>query len=363
MGSDGSAIGAVQATGNDTDPVTGAMYGLASGVGGNVLGEGITSGTSKILGALNKKPPTMTPEELKAAAGEAFTRARNSGVIFKPEGMDKVRQGAYEYMAEKGFHPKLQPGAATAYDELERLIQGGNVDLRGLQTLRELTAGGFIPGNAKNNDMITEIIKRIDDFADNATDQDLLTGNSQAAAAALKEGRDYWSRFRKLDKVQGLIDRAELRAGSTGSGGNIENVTRQDLRKILENKKLMRGFNAEELAAIKSAVLGSRSQNALRNIGKLSPTGNGLMTGLTGAFTYSNPLIGTPVMAVGYGAKKAADSMTSRNAEMVKKLIAAGGSKSALEGPKNTLQRLTESKRDAIVRALVASGLVAAGQQ
>jgi hypothetical protein len=363
MGSDGAAIGAVQATGNDTDPVTGAMYGLASGVGGNVLGEGITFGTSKILGALNKKPPTMTPEELKAAAGEAFTRARNSGVIFKPEGMDKVRQGAYEYMAEKGFHPKLQPGAATAYAELERLIQGGNVDLRGLQTLRELTAGGFIPGNAKNNDMITEIIKRIDDFADNATAQDLLTGNSQAAAAALKEGRGYWSRFRKLGTVDELMGRAELNAGSTGSGGNVENATRQQLKRMLTDKKLTRGLTGDEKSALKTAVLGSPTQNALRLVGKLSPQGNGLMMALGGATTALNPYIGIPAMALGYGAKKAAESMTSRNAETVKKLIAAGGSKSALEGPKNTLQRLTESKRDAIVRALVASGLVAAGQQ
>jgi hypothetical protein len=363
MGSDGAAIGAVQATGNDTDPVTGALIGFGSGVGGNVLGEGITSGTSKILGALNKKSPTMTPEELKAVGSAAYARAKDAGVVFKPEAVERLRDTVYKDMAEFGFHPKNQPGAGVAYDELSRLSQNGNVGLDGLESLRRMVSGGFNPTNPSNNALLGKITDRIDDFAASAGANDVLTGNAKAATEALAEGRDYWSRFRKLEKVQELIDKAGRRAGSTGSGGNVENATRQELRKILDNKKLMRGFTKDELAAIDAAVMGTGAQNTLRLLGKLSPGGNGLMMALGGATTALNPYIGIPAMALGYGAKKAAESMTARNAETVKKLIAAGGSKSALEGPKNTLQRLTESKRDASVRARVASGLVAAGQQ
>jgi len=362
-GADAGTLGAVQATGNDTDPITGALLGAAGGAAGNVAGEALTAGASKALGVFNKPVQTMTPEELKAAGGAAFTRAKDAGVIFKPEGIDKIRRDAYDYMAEKGFHAKLQPGAATAYEELERLIQGGNVDLRGLQTLRELASGGFVPGNAKNNDMITEIIKRIDDFANNATPQDVLTGNSQVAAAALKEGRDYWSRFRKMGTVDDLLNRARLNAGSAGSGGNIENASRQQLKRILTDKKMMRGFTTDEKDAIRRAVLGTPGQNTLRLAGKLSPQGGGLMAALGTGFSFANPWIGLPAMALAAGAKKGSEAMTSRNAEIVRKLIAAGGSKSALEGPKNALQRLAESQREPLIRALMASGLVAAGER
>lgn len=361
-GADGSLIGGIQAIGNGTDPLTGALIGLGAGIGGNVAGEALTAGASKALGAFNKQVPVMSADELKTAGEQAFTDARNAGVIFKPQGIDRIRQAAYADMAEKGFHPKLQPGAATVYDELERLVQGGNVDLRGLKTLREIASGGFIPGNAKNNAMISDLVRKIDDFAESATPADVLTGNSQAASAALKQARDYWSRFRKLEKVDELLERAGLNAGSTGSGGNVENATRQQLKRLLTDKKLSRGFTANEKDALRKAVLGTPAQNALRLAGKLSPQGNGLMLALQGGLTAVNPWIGIPAMAAGYGAKKTAEAMTGRNAELVKKLIAAGGSKSALEGPKNALQRLAESQRKTIINTLLAGGLLAGGK-
>jgi hypothetical protein len=110
-------------------------------------------------------------------------------------------------------------------------------------------------------------------------------------------------------------------------------------------------------------VLGTPGQNTLRLVGKLSPQGNGLMMALQGGLTALNPYVGVPAMVAGYGAKKAAEGLTARNAELVKKLIAAGGSKSALEGPKNALQRLTEAQREPLIRALMAGGLVAAGER
>jgi hypothetical protein len=361
-GADGSLIGSIQAMGHDTDPVTGALLGFGAGVVGNAAGEALTAGASKVLGALNKPVPTMTAEELKAAGAKAYQDAENAGVIFKPEAVDRLRQTVYDDFAEFGFHPQNQPGAGVAYNELARLAEGGNVSLKGLDTARKVAQGGFNPTNPSNNALIGKMTERIDDLATKATADDVLTGDAQAAAAALKQGRDYWSRFRKLEKVDELLARAGLNAGSTGSGGNIENATRQQLKRLLTDKKLTRGFTPDETEAIRKAVLGTPAQNALRLAGKLSPGGNGLMMALGGATTALNPAIGIPAMALGYGAKKTAEAMTSRNADMVKKLIAAGGSKSALEGPKNSLQRLTESQRQAIVNALLAGGLVAGGK-
>lgn len=362
MGADGAAIGSTQAMGNDADPVTGALMGFAGGTLGNVAGERISAGASKVLGAFNKAPKTLTAEELKAAGTKAFKDAEQAGVIFKPEAAQGLRDAVYKDMAEFGYDPALHPGAAVVFDRLDKLANGGNVGLEAINGVRKIAGRAYTPSNPENNKLLGEITNGLDEFVANVRPDDVLTGDPAAASQALGTARDYWSRFRKLDKVNDLLDRAGLNAGSTGSGGNVENATRQQLKRILTDKKMMRGFTVDEKAAVKTAVLGSPAQNALRLAGKLSPQGNGLMLAIQGGLTATNPYIGVPVMLAGYVAKKSAEAMTARNADLVKKLIAAGGSKSALAAPKNALQRLAESKRDAITRALFAGGLVAAGQ-
>lgn len=362
LGGQGALLGGGQALGTDQDVATGVGLGAASGVAGNLAGDSMSALLSRLFGVLNKAPKTMTLDELKAAGQRAYQNADNAGVIYRPEAIDRLRSTIYDDFAEFGFHPKNQPGAAVAYDEMTRLAEGGNVSMKGLDTARKVTLGGLSPTNPSNNALLGKVAERIDDFAESAGPGDILTGNSQAASAAMKEARDYWSRFRKLDKVQGLLERAGLQAGSTGSGGNIENATRQQLKRILTDKKLMRGFTADEKAAVRKAVLGTNTQNALRLAGKLSPQGNGLMLALGGATTALNPMIGLPAMAAGYGAKKLSEVMTAKNAEMVKRLIAAGGKKSALVAPPNAAQRLAQSERDALSRLFATTGVVLTGR-
>lgn len=349
---DGAAVGALNAYGNDKDVATGAGIGAVGGL----IGQGIGAGINR---AFTKKPVIPTAEELKKAGQAAFERSKAEGVIFKPEAVDRLRGDVYKDFADFGFHPQNQPGASVAYGELERLAQGGNVAMEGLHTARKVAQGGFNPTNPSNNALIGKVTERIDDFAANASPEDVLAGNPQAAAAALKEGQNYWSRFRKLEKVQELMDRAGLNAGSTGSGGNVENATRQQLKRILTDKKMMRGFTADEKAAVKQAVLGTPVQNALRLAGKMSPQGNGLMLWLQGAGSVAAPQVTIPAMLAGYGAKKTAESMTRGKADIVQKLIASGGSKEALKGI-NSLSPEAQKRIEAVIRALMVSGTTAA---
>ena len=359
MALDGSTLGTLQALGNDQDLATGAAMGALGGGLGNLGGEAIGAGVNKLAGAFNKPVPTMSADELKAAGSKAFEEARNAGVIFKPEGIDRVRQASYADMAQKGYHPNLQPGAATAYGELDRLVQGGNVDLQGLQTLRELTSGGYIPGNAKNNEMIGSIIQRIDDFAANAGPADVLTGDSQAASAALKTGRDYWSRFRKTEKLDQLLNRAEMNAASSGTGGNIQNATKQQLKTILRDKKQMRGFTADEKDALRKAVMGTPGEKTLRALGGFDPTKGTLPAAFGTTVSFSNPLIGIPMMLGGAAARRGAEAVTSRNAEIVRRLIAAGGNRAAITPAPNVVQKLAEQYKPLLSRGLLAGALTA----
>lgn len=363
LGADGATLGYVQAKGNDTDALTGVATGALGGVGGNLIGEAVGAGVGKAAGLFNTKPKVMTADELKAAGGAAYRKAKDAGVVFKPEAVGRLRDTVYNDMAEFGYDPALQPGAAVVFNRLERLAEGGNVGLDGLESVRRIASNGFNPTNPSNNALLGKISERIDEFASGVRPTDVLLGDTGAATKALSEGRDYWSRFRKLEKVQELLDRAERRAGSTGSGGNVENATRQELRKILDNKKLMRGFTADEREAIRAAVLGTGTQNALRLVGKLSPQGNGLMAALSLGGAASMPAVAIPAMVAGAASKKGAEAMTRANAEYVKRLVAAGGKKEALLGSPNAVQQLAQQYTPLLGRGLMAGSLVGASRR
>lgn len=355
MAAQGAALGATEAAIGEKDIGDGALYGGIAGALGNVAGEGISAGVRRVAGAFNKAPAVPTRESLEALKNQAYAAADNAGVIYSPAAVDRLNQRVASELSKIGFDPALQPGATVALKRIQDLT-GQNVTLTGLDTVRKIASNGFVPGNKSNNSAISKIIDAIDDVMENPAAADVLTGNGAAAGRVLTDARDYASRLAKLNKVEDAVSRADLRAASTGSGGNADNATRQNLRRILENP---RGFKADERAALDTAVRGTAGQNALRLAGKLSPSGNGLMAALGVGGAMVNPMIGVASLG-GMGAKALADRSTAANVQELARVIAAGGSRAATQAPPNMVQRLAEAKREALARALMSSGLVAA---
>jgi|UniRef100_A0A6H1ZBQ8 hypothetical protein len=356
MGVEGAGYGALTAAGNDQDIGTGAVFGAAGGAAGNVLGEGISAGVSKVAGAFNKKPAIPSMDEIETLKDAAYQRAEQAGVAYTPQAVGKINTNITSKLTDLGYDPALMPGASVAVKRLQDL-QGQNVTLKGLDTIRKIASNGFIPGNKANNAAVSRIVETIDDLIDNAGSGDVLLGNGGAGAAALKEARSLASRAAKVNRVAEAVGKADLRAASTGSGGNADNATRQNLRRILENP---RGYSADEKAALDAVVRGTPVQNALRLGGKLSPSGNGLMAALGVGGAMVNPAIGALSLG-GMGAKAAADKITRTNVDDLVSIIRAGGNKSATQAAPNAVQRLAESKREALARALMSIGAFEAG--
>lgn len=356
MGVEGAGYGALTAAGNDQDVGQGALYGLAGGAAGNIAGEALAAGVGKVAGAFNPKPQIPGIDELDALKAAAYKRAEQAGVAYTPQAVDKINSSVVSKLTDLGYDPKLMPGASVAVERLQGLT-GQNVTLTGLDTIRKIASNGFIPGNKANNAAISRIIESIDDAMNNAGAGDVLMGNGTAGAAALKEARDLAARVAKSNKVTEAVNKADLRAASTGSGGNVDNATRQNLRRMLENP---RGLSADEKAALEAVVRGTPTQNTLRLAGKLSPSGNGLMAALGVGGAMMNPAIGALSLG-GMGAKAIADTMTGRNVEALQQIIRAGGSKSATQAAPNAVQRLAQTKREALARALMGIGAFEAG--
>lgn len=333
----GGAYGAGEGSGLD-ERVSNALWGAGTGA---VIGGG--SGALGSIGAGKVDRSALpTADDWLEKANAAYQRADDAGVMYSKDAMSRIKDNLTNDFADFGYHPDLQPGAKVALNEINRLADE-NVTFKGVDTARKIAGNAFQPGNKSNNALNSKIVTALDDLVTNPQAGDVIAGDSAQAAAAIKEARAAYGQGRKLETLDGLLEKAGRRAARTGSGGNIQNATKQELSKILDNPKLRRGFTPDELKAVEKAVMGTPTEKALRLVGKLSPEGNGLMMMLQmlgGASTGGATL---PSAVVGMAAKRGAEAMQRNSAQIAESLIASGG-----KLPKPELSAL----RKAIVEAL-----------
>lgn len=358
LGAEGAGYGALSAAGHDQDIGQGAAFGFAGGALGSAAGDAVSSVVSKVRNPF--KTATKTPDlsTLKQSAKDAYDVAEKAGVIIKPTGLQQLSNDVKTDLADFGFHPDLQPRVAVVLKELDRLGQG-NTTLKGVDVLRRIADGARKSLDPSEKALGNKIINKIDDFVENLKPADVMAGNAMQGAGALKQARGLWSRVSKNERLLEAVEKAELRAASTGSGGNVENAVRQNVRKLLEKG---RGFTGDEKAAMEEIIKGSPGQNILRLAGKLSPSGNGLMAALGIGGAMANPLIGAASLG-GMGAKFLADQGVMRGVKALDELIRSGGSAAALKAAQGTFAQLTQAQRSVIARLFMGSGITASTRQ
>jgi hypothetical protein len=350
MAPEGAVYGSLDALGNDRDVKTGAVTGAIAAPIGSVVGDAVSKVASKVLPAKTaSKVPDL--EKLRQAADDAYTAADNAGVIVNPQSVQRLRSNVQQKLTDFGYHPQNQPGVKAALDEIDRLSEG-NVTLKGLDILRRVAKNAYTPTNPSQNAASQIVVGEIDDFMKGLNAQDILTGDKVAGLTSLRDARELWTRVRKNEKLVDAIESAALRAASTGSGGNVENATRQNLRRMIDpTSRSKTAWTPDETKAIDEIVRGTPSQNLLRLIGKLSPQGNGLMAalGIGGAMT--NPALGIPSLA-GLGAKHMADKGVQQGVQALDELIRSGGSQAQLQAAQATLRSLSQAQREAVARVV-----------
>ena len=294
-----------------------APFGFVGGVAGK-----------KLIDAARKAAPVFaankTPSELREIADKAYKQAERSGVVFSPQGINRMGQRIQTELTEFGYHPSLQPKIKVLVDEAEKIAQG-NVSLKGLDTFRKMAGKVSQSIEPAERELARKITAAVDDLIQRPKPGDVIMGNAQIASPAMTKARQAWKTMRKTETVTNAIETAVERAASTGSGGNIHNALRQEFRKLITNRKTMRQFSTGEKAAIQAFVRGSTSQNVLRRIGKLSPEGNGLMLSIHafgGMMTGGQSLA---LMVAGMGAKRLSDRGATRTAEQLQQMISGGG--------------------------------------
>jgi hypothetical protein len=349
---DGAAMGGLNAYGNDQDVGTGALVG---GVAGGI-GQLANAGINKAYSAFNK-PSVPSLDELGAQKSAAYGAVDASGAQYTPEQLAILKQGIADDMAAGRMHPAINPKVSAVNDIVGEDLGKGPMTLSDLDRTRQVV-GQKIFQNAPTADdsrLGGQMLANFDEFID-ATPP-AVGGDNTTAVDALKQARELHKRMSKSEVIAEALDKATRRTSATGSGGNIDNATRQRINAIIDNKRLSRQFNKEELTMMRKIVDGSGTGNAMRLAGKLSPSGNGLMAALGVGGAMTNPILGIPAL-VGIGAKAGADRTTKKMAEDLMKSVLSGGNYKA-----KTLSPGTQKQVEDMIRAMLAGGTTIAASQ
>lgn len=281
---------------------------------GQMIG-GLTPGAVSRATARGPKPPSI--DELRVAKDKAYEAVKQMGVSYKPQAYDKMLTDLVADVKGDNISPTRHERAYSFITDMIARRNGRPMTLTELDQLRQEVRRDLITPSYSNPNAAADA-----HFGDKILDAiDEMIATDAGGSVTMKAAREAHSRLRKSELIEDALIKAKRRAESTGSGGNINNAIRQNIRSILDSKTKSKAFTKVELQAMESLVKQGKMEDLLRLIGKLSPSGNGLMMALGIGGAMLNPAIGAASL-VGAGAKVLADSGTTRKAAALQRQIA-----------------------------------------
>jgi hypothetical protein len=273
-----------------------------------------------------------------AGASSVASRAAGVGARTAP----KAVETAYKASVAKPSVDSLRAAKTAAYKAVDEA--GETFDVPAMAALRDrvkadLSDGNYVPGVDTQTDAVVSLLDRKADqpmtlgqldklrqemfrrlakapnevgIRDAIDAVDEMIASNTVSGGLMEAARLANSRYKKVEMLDLAFQKAADQTASTGSGGNILNKFRQAVTSIIDNPKRAKWFSADEIATMRAFVQGTRGENALRLVGKLSPDGNGLMMALNlfGASVTGGMSLGITAAAV--GAKALADSGATR---------------------------------------------------
>lgn len=319
----GGGVGAATANELFPDNPTAEMIGELVGSLGTV---GATAWLKKSMADRAAKAAAPNLNDLRTTKTAAYKAVDDAGVTYSPQSLDDLIAGISDEMSAARINQVRHPKAFSMLEDIKsKIVTGEQPTLSDIDTLRQVIRRDVANSADEAERFFGEkMIANIDEFVNATTGKQLVSGNADEAASSIRAARDSNRRLKNYERITTAATKAERRAASTGSGGNIENASRQNIRQILDDPRKARFYSPQERAAMDKIVMGTKTQNAARQVGKLSPSGNGLQQALAlGATAYNPAMAAFP--GVGMIAKFLADRGTNKSIEDLLATIASGG--------------------------------------
>lgn len=252
-----------------TDPFTLALSSVAGGAAGAKgvsmarRGEQAITNTAKRISDVVTGQPAASVDELKMAANAAYDKAKASGITFTPKSYSDMVDTVNTTLKQEGFDPDLSDKIAKVVNTLEKR-RGAPQSLTELDNLRKIVSGLKLDSDPNTRRLAGEIVDTIDDYV-TKSGSNAVTSGAPEGITALNEGRAMWARMRKSEVMEDILGNVDLRQPDAA------NTIRSQFASLAANKKRMRGFSADEQAAIREFGEGKATPTVLDILAKLAP--------------------------------------------------------------------------------------------
>lgn len=268
---------------------------------------------------------------LKTKSNELFKEARDSGVQLDPKAFGLTMSTIAKDLRAEGYDPRLYPKIDVALSELKNIT--ATKDFNELNTLRKFIMGAQKSADPEERRLASILKADFDNYIANVPDTAII-GGSKEGLAAWKEARDTYTKLSKADVFNDMIEKAKTQKNVLTQSGE-ENALFKELRKLVENPKRMRLFTQTEQAEIKKAAEGGNIQNAMRFLGRFTPTGpvGGI---LSGGAMYASPAFAIPFQAASLASRAGATKMRKDDVTKLAAMMRSGNIPEMVSNPKLT---------------------------
>lgn len=299
----------------------GAPLGLLGGASGKALGPDVETG------ATTETPPA-TAAEAKAIASAYYDQADAAGGVLSPEVTNKFLDNAAATTPQTAAG-RAVAGQSTTAALVERLQSLRDQPLT-LQAAQEIDSGlGALISKEYGPGGLSQDGKQLLDIQSDFRDQikNAGPGDIQGGAVgfdAWNLGRQAWAQARKMDDLEQIMERAS-------QTDNPATSIKSQVRTLI-NSKRSRGYDDEEMAALKDAANRGVIGGALHVFGsRLIPYVAGAVGSATGPLHAIGAALGAHAATA--GVRRAAEALQARRLTNVLGTVARGVPPSPLTPP------------------------------
>ena len=252
------------------------------------------------------KATIPTQEELATAA---TTKGYQGGVMevpLKPHVLADIQSNIRETLHDEHFRDYLAPQVFRAIKELEP-VEGREPTVADIEGVRQIL--GRVAPQEKAAAAVAR--NKINEYLSELSPHDTALGED--VGTILSDIRGNYAALKRSELLSEAAEKGQRAAQSSGMGANLDNALRQQIKRIRNNPKLLRGFSEEEIKEMDKIIKGGKLTNLARIFSRFGPehplTGWGMA-----AIEGLKHLRALPIiqMTGGHLAQKYAESATQR---------------------------------------------------
>ena len=314
----------------------GALYGAGeakpgeriSGAGTGAAIGGLTGGAlGAVGGALGRNsakkalPVAPTADDVAAQAQALYRASEAQGVTFSQPAIKRLSDNL-KYSAGR-INDRLRPMTAGFMDDVDAMA-GGNMTLEAFDEFRKSlnqSINKAMPDDARTLSAMKRIV---DGFADNISPSEMTGG--APGLEMLKSARQMWSRAKKAEVIEKVMDVADVQTGQYTQSGLANTITREmrALYKQIVKGKSGHAWTKEEIALIRQMASGGSSSRLVNLFAKFAPRGVVSIIGGQAAGSFLPGVGNVAVPLLGHVAGEAADRAAIQAAQTLRSGAATG---------------------------------------